>query len=113
MTVNEWLDQWLAKKAEDTGETTISTYRMTLDRVRGRLGHIRLQALTETMSKHGCCGGFGRAAYAPRRPVPSGGYLGGDVPHAAEGSSQPGRGAAPGRGERRPRDHDPSEGTQG
>ncbi|MFD7013670.1 tyrosine-type recombinase/integrase [Streptomyces sp. NPDC059928] len=47
MTVNEWLDQWLAKKAEDLEETTISTYRVTLDRVRGRLGHIRLQELTE------------------------------------------------------------------
>ncbi|MFE4870618.1 tyrosine recombinase XerC [Streptomyces sp. NPDC056682] len=47
MTVNEWLDQWLAKKTEDLEETTISTYRVTLDRVRGRLGHIRLQELTE------------------------------------------------------------------
>jgi integrase len=47
MTVNEWLDQWLDKKAEDLEETTISTYRVTLDRVRGRLGHIRLQELTE------------------------------------------------------------------
>jgi integrase len=47
MTVNEWLDQWLVKKAEDLEETTISTYRVTLDRVRGRLGHIRLQELTE------------------------------------------------------------------
>ncbi|MEV8019815.1 tyrosine-type recombinase/integrase [Streptomyces sp. NPDC086554] len=47
MTVNEWLDQWLAKKAEDLEETTISTYRVTLDRVRGRLGDIRLQELTE------------------------------------------------------------------
>ncbi|MFI6864533.1 tyrosine-type recombinase/integrase [Streptomyces sp. NPDC050421] len=47
MTVNEWLDQWLAKKAEDLEASTISTYRVTLDRVRGRLGHIRLQELTE------------------------------------------------------------------
>ncbi|MCX5203199.1 site-specific integrase [Streptomyces sp. NBC_00237] len=47
MTVGEWLDEWLAMKAEDLEETTISTYRVTLDRVRGRLGYIRLQKLTE------------------------------------------------------------------
>jgi hypothetical protein len=47
VTVNEWLDQWLAMKAEDLEETTIYNYQITLDRVRGRLGHIRLQELTE------------------------------------------------------------------
>ncbi|WP_370266015.1 tyrosine-type recombinase/integrase [Streptomyces sp. V4I8] len=36
VTVNEWLDQWLAMKAEDLEETTIYNYRITLDRVRGR-----------------------------------------------------------------------------
>ncbi|WUB60717.1 site-specific integrase [Streptomyces sp. NBC_00582] len=47
ITVNEWLDRWLAMKAEDLEETTIYNYRITLDRVRGRLGNIRLQDLTE------------------------------------------------------------------
>ncbi len=47
VTVNEWLDQWLAMKAEDLEPTTIYSYRITLDRVRGKLGHIRLQELTE------------------------------------------------------------------
>lgn len=47
ITVNEWLDQWLAMKAEDLEETTVYNYRVTLDRVRGRLGRIRLQELTE------------------------------------------------------------------
>lgn len=35
ITVNEWLDRWLAMKAEDLEETTIYNYRITLDRVRG------------------------------------------------------------------------------
>ncbi|MDJ0340822.1 tyrosine-type recombinase/integrase [Streptomyces sp. H10-C2] len=47
ITVNEWLDQWLAKKAEDLEETTIYNYVVTVGRVRGKLGHIRLQELTE------------------------------------------------------------------
>ncbi|MEV3857687.1 site-specific integrase [Streptomyces sp. NPDC050095] len=47
MTVNEWLDRWLAMKTEDLEETTIYNYKITLDRVRGRLGNIGLQELTE------------------------------------------------------------------
>ncbi|MFG3282026.1 tyrosine-type recombinase/integrase [Streptomyces sp. NPDC048111] len=47
ITVNEWLDRWLAMKAEDLEETTIYNYRISLERVRGRLGEIRLQDLTE------------------------------------------------------------------
>ncbi|WP_456340895.1 site-specific integrase [Streptomyces mirabilis] len=47
ITVNEWLDQWLDRKAEDLEESTIYSYTMTLGRVRGELGHIRLQELTE------------------------------------------------------------------
>ncbi|WP_259407610.1 site-specific integrase [Streptomyces akebiae] len=47
VTVNEWLDRWLAMKADDLEETTIYNYQITLDRVRGRLGNIRLQELTE------------------------------------------------------------------
>ncbi|MFJ4806042.1 tyrosine-type recombinase/integrase [Streptomyces murinus] len=47
ITLNEWLDRWLAMKAENLEETTIYNYRITLDRVRGRLGRIRLQDLTE------------------------------------------------------------------
>jgi integrase len=47
ITVNEWLDQWLAKKADDLEESTVYSYTMTLGRVRGKLGHIRLQELTE------------------------------------------------------------------
>ncbi|WP_258539479.1 site-specific integrase [Streptomyces ipomoeae] len=47
LTLNEWLDQWLAMKADDLEETTIYNYRITLDRVRGKLGNVRLQELTE------------------------------------------------------------------
>ncbi|WP_256331719.1 N-terminal phage integrase SAM-like domain-containing protein [Streptomyces sp. KS_16] len=47
ITVNEWLDEWLAMRAEDLEETTIYNYRITLDRTRGKLGHIRLQELRE------------------------------------------------------------------
>ncbi|MEU6451271.1 tyrosine-type recombinase/integrase [Streptomyces sp. NPDC046979] len=47
ITLNEWLDRWLDMKADDLEETTIYNYRITLDRVRGKLGHIRLQELTE------------------------------------------------------------------
>lgn len=46
-TLDEWLDQWLAKKAEDPEVSTVYSYTMTLGRLRGRLGHIRLQELTE------------------------------------------------------------------
>ncbi|WP_327137772.1 site-specific integrase [Streptomyces sp. NBC_01340] len=47
ITVNEWIDQWLAKKADDLEESTVYSYTMTVGRVRGKLGHIRLQELTE------------------------------------------------------------------
>ncbi|MDT0616513.1 Arm DNA-binding domain-containing protein [Streptomyces lancefieldiae] len=47
ITVNEWLDQWLVMKAEDLEPTTVYNYRVTLDRVRGKLGNVRLQELTE------------------------------------------------------------------
>jgi integrase len=47
ITVNEWLDQWLARKAEDLEESTVYSSTMTLGRVRVTLGHIRLQELTE------------------------------------------------------------------
>lgn len=47
ITVNEWLDQWLARKAEDLEESTVYSYTMTLGRVRGKLGPIQLQDLTE------------------------------------------------------------------
>ncbi|MBL1115240.1 site-specific integrase [Streptomyces sp. 110] len=47
LTVNQWIDQWLEKKAEDLEETTIYNYQITLDRVRGKLGNIKLQELTE------------------------------------------------------------------
>lgn len=47
ITVNEWLDQWLAWKSEDLEESTVYSYTLTLDRVRGQLGQMRLQELTE------------------------------------------------------------------
>lgn len=47
LTVNQWIDQWLAMKAKDLEETTIYNYRITLDRCRGKLGNIKLQELTE------------------------------------------------------------------
>ncbi|MFJ6783750.1 tyrosine recombinase XerC [Streptomyces yangpuensis] len=47
ITLAEWLDQWLEYKRRDVEETTIRTYRMALVHVYNRLGHIRLQELTE------------------------------------------------------------------
>ncbi|MCM2393930.1 site-specific integrase [Streptomyces albipurpureus] len=47
LTVGQWLDMWLEKKNQDLEPTTIYNYRVSLDRCRPRLGHIRLQDLTE------------------------------------------------------------------
>ncbi|MFF6966047.1 tyrosine recombinase XerC [Streptomyces anthocyanicus] len=47
ITLGEWLDQWLEYKRRDVEETTIRTYRLALVHVHDRLGHIRLQELTE------------------------------------------------------------------
>ncbi|MFJ6846403.1 tyrosine recombinase XerC [Streptomyces griseoluteus] len=47
ITVGEWLDQWLEYKRRDVEETTITTYRLALVHVYDKLGHIRLQELTE------------------------------------------------------------------
>lgn len=46
-TLDEWLDEWLARKAEDLEESTVYSYTMTLGRLRGMLGRIRLQDLAE------------------------------------------------------------------
>ncbi|MEV7653201.1 site-specific integrase [Streptomyces anulatus] len=47
ITLGEWLEQWLEYKRRDVEETTIRTYRLALVHVFDRLGHIRLQELTE------------------------------------------------------------------
>ncbi|MFD3638163.1 site-specific integrase [Streptomyces griseus] len=47
ITLGEWLEQWLEYKRRDVEETTIRTYRLALVHVVERLGHIRLQELTE------------------------------------------------------------------
>lgn len=47
ITVGEWLDEWLEYKRRDVEETTIRTYRLALVHVRDRIGHVRLQELTE------------------------------------------------------------------
>ncbi|MEU9264592.1 site-specific integrase [Streptomyces sp. NPDC048251] len=47
ITLAEWLDQWLEYKKRDVEESTIHTYRLALVHVRDRIGHIRLQELTE------------------------------------------------------------------
>jgi hypothetical protein len=112
ITVNEWLDQWLDRKAEDLEESTV--YTMTLGRVRGKLGHIRLQELTEDHVEAWMRGGgFGRDASWWQGGRGPRGDLGGDVPGAVEGGAEPGGGPAPGRRGRCPGGHDPSEGTQG
>ncbi|MFI6864875.1 tyrosine recombinase XerC [Streptomyces sp. NPDC050421] len=46
-SLDEWLDEWLARKAADLEESTVYSYTMTLARLRGMLGHIRLQELAE------------------------------------------------------------------
>ncbi|MBL1098913.1 site-specific integrase [Streptomyces coffeae] len=47
ITLGEWLDQWLEYKRRDVEETTIRAYQLALVHVRDRLGHVRLQELTE------------------------------------------------------------------
>ncbi|MFE9003234.1 tyrosine recombinase XerC [Streptomyces sp. NPDC007875] len=47
ITLGEWLDQWLEYKRRDVEETTIRAYRLALVHVHDRLGHVRLQELTE------------------------------------------------------------------
>ncbi|MET8449346.1 tyrosine-type recombinase/integrase [Streptomyces sp. NPDC005209] len=47
ITLGEWLEQWLEYKRRDVEETTIRTYRLALVHVDDRLGHVRLQELTE------------------------------------------------------------------
>lgn len=47
LTLGEWLDQWLEYKRRDVEDTTIRTYRLALVHVYDRLGHVRLQELTE------------------------------------------------------------------
>lgn len=47
LTLGEWLDQWLDYKRRDVEETTIRTYSLALVHIRDRLGHVRLQELTE------------------------------------------------------------------
>ncbi|MGW2934825.1 site-specific integrase [Streptomyces sp. NPDC001156] len=47
LTVGEWIDAWLAKKAEDLEVTTINAYSETLRHAKTALGHVRLQELTE------------------------------------------------------------------
>ncbi|MFD0117671.1 tyrosine recombinase XerC [Streptomyces sp. NPDC058320] len=47
ITLGEWLDQWLEYKRRDVEETTIRTYRLALVHVYAKLGHVRLQELTE------------------------------------------------------------------
>ncbi|MEV3988260.1 site-specific integrase [Streptomyces sp. NPDC049837] len=47
ITLGEWLDKWLEYKRRDVEETTIRTYRLALVHVIDRLGHVRLQELTE------------------------------------------------------------------
>ncbi|MEW2272190.1 site-specific integrase [Streptomyces griseofuscus] len=47
ITLGEWLNQWLEYKRRDVEETTIRAYRLALVHVIDRLGHVRLQELTE------------------------------------------------------------------
>ena len=47
ITLGEWLEQWLDYKRRDVEETTIRTYRLALVHVVDRIGHVRLQELTE------------------------------------------------------------------
>jgi integrase len=51
ITLGEWLDEWLEFKRRDVEETTIRTYRLALVHVYDRIGHIRLQELTEDQVK--------------------------------------------------------------
>ncbi|MET9518298.1 N-terminal phage integrase SAM-like domain-containing protein [Streptomyces sp. NPDC002994] len=47
MSLGEWLDEWLKRKARDVEATTIRTYQLALVHVHDELGQIRLQDLTE------------------------------------------------------------------
>ncbi|MFF2331486.1 MULTISPECIES: tyrosine-type recombinase/integrase [unclassified Streptomyces] len=47
ITVSEWLDIWLAEKAQDLEESTVQGYRNALVHAHSYLGYMRLQELTE------------------------------------------------------------------
>ncbi|MFG2544348.1 tyrosine recombinase XerC [Streptomyces sp. NPDC048594] len=47
VTLGEWLDEWLERKARDVESTTIAKYRLMTTGLREQLGEIRLQDLTE------------------------------------------------------------------
>lgn len=51
ITLGEWLDEWLEFKRRDVEETTIRTYRLALVHIYDRIGHVRLQELTEDQVK--------------------------------------------------------------
>ncbi|MCI3240232.1 site-specific integrase [Streptomyces spinosisporus] len=47
ITVSEWIDQWLRKKARDLEETTLHSYGLMVVHIHQGLGGVRLQELTE------------------------------------------------------------------
>ncbi|MFJ7242840.1 tyrosine-type recombinase/integrase [Streptomyces olivaceus] len=47
ITLNEWLDVWLERRAPDVETTTLRGYRNALTHARSRLGHLALQDITE------------------------------------------------------------------
>ncbi|MGW3374054.1 site-specific integrase [Streptomyces hydrogenans] len=47
LTVSQWVRDWLERKARDIEETSLRAYEGALVHVHERIGHIRLQALTE------------------------------------------------------------------
>lgn len=68
ITVNEWLDRWLAMKAEDLEETTIYNYRITLERVRGGSAISVSRTLLKSTWKSGGTGRWRMAACVAKEP---------------------------------------------
>ncbi|MGW5603850.1 hypothetical protein ACWEWL_32855 [Streptomyces rochei] len=68
VTVDEWLDQWLAMKAEDLEESTAYSYTMTLARVRGRGAPRSPAAIPSARAQHGPSPATACATSPPARP---------------------------------------------
>jgi integrase len=47
ITVSQWIDQWMQKKARDLEETTLHSYGLMVVHIHQGLGGVRLQELTE------------------------------------------------------------------
>jgi site-specific recombinase XerD len=111
ITVDEWLDEWIVAKAEDLEQTTINSYTATLDRVRSKLGHIRLQDLAEDDVRAWMAWALSEGRVRSGRSGTGLSVISVEMSLARLKDAEPGGEAAPGGRERRPGRLHPAEVT--